>query len=73
MAERVCRSFHSRLRDEFLAIEGFETLGAAKRLTPTWKEDYNNYRPQSSLADRAQRRSPPRVPSALPATQLLPS
>jgi hypothetical protein len=31
LAERVCRSFHSRLRDEFLAIEGFETLGAAKK------------------------------------------
>ncbi|MFN5469844.1 MAG: integrase core domain-containing protein [Pirellulaceae bacterium] len=40
------------MRDEFLAIEEFETLGAAKSLTRTWKEDYNSCRPHSSLAYR---------------------
>jgi putative transposase len=42
-------SFHSRLRDEFLATEMFESLSAARRLTAAWKEDYNTVRPHSSL------------------------
>jgi transposase InsO family protein len=42
-------SFHSRLRDEFLATEVFESLVAARKLTATWREDYNHHRPHSSL------------------------
>ena len=42
-------SFHSRLRDEFLATEVFESLAAAQKLTTAWREDYNHYRPHSSL------------------------
>lgn len=42
-------SFHSRLRDEFLNVEEFESLVAARRLTARWKEDYNEVRPHSSL------------------------
>jgi putative transposase len=42
-------SFHSRLRDEFLAIEVFENLSAARKLTAAWREDYNHHRPHSSL------------------------
>lgn len=42
-------SFHSRLRDEFLALEVFESLVAARKLTQAWKDDYNNHRPHSSL------------------------
>lgn len=42
-------SFHSRLRDEFLATEEFESLAAARRLTTAWREDYNHHRPHSSL------------------------
>ena len=42
-------SFHSRLRDEFLASEVFENLAAARQLTAAWKEDYNHHRPHSSL------------------------
>lgn len=42
-------SFHSRLRDEFLACEVFESLGAARRLTGAWRDDYNHHRPHSSL------------------------
>lgn len=42
-------SFHSRLRDEFLATEEFESLSAARQLSTAWKEDYNHHRPHSSL------------------------
>jgi transposase InsO family protein len=42
-------SFHSRLRDEFLALEVFQSLVAARKLTQTWKEDYNHHQPHSSL------------------------
>lgn len=42
-------SFHSKLRDEFLARELFENLLAARRLTAAWREDYNHERPHSSL------------------------
>jgi transposase InsO family protein len=42
-------SFHSRLRDEFLAMEVFESMRAARRLTAGWQRDYNEVRPHSSL------------------------
>lgn len=42
-------SFNSRFRDEFLALEIFDNLHAAKRLTVGWQINYNEYRPHSSL------------------------
>jgi putative transposase len=42
-------SFHSRLRDEFLAVEVFESLSAARKLSASWQEDYNQHRPHGSL------------------------
>lgn len=42
-------SFFSRFRDEFLAIEIFESLPAARKLTQAWRQDYNHHRPHSSL------------------------
>jgi len=42
-------SFHSRLRDEFLALEEFENLPSARLLTAAWKTEYNDCRPHSSL------------------------
>jgi len=42
-------SFHSRLRDEFLGLEIFDSLPAARALTAAWREDYNHCRPHGSL------------------------
>ncbi len=42
-------SFHSRLRDEFLNREEFESEGQALALGTLWKEEYNTERPHSSL------------------------
>lgn len=42
-------SFNSRFRDELLAVEEFESVAAARKLTASWREDYNQYRPHSSL------------------------
>ncbi len=42
-------SFHSRLRDEFLEMEEFESLFTARTLSVSWKKDYNHDRPHSSL------------------------
>ena len=39
-------SFHSRVRDEFLALEVFESLPPARTLTAAWKEDYDHRRPR---------------------------
>lgn len=42
-------SFHSRLRDELLSTEEFETLREARELATQWRMDYNHHRPHSSL------------------------
>ena len=42
-------SFHGRFRDEFLAMEIFEGVRAARTLTAAWKDEYNTQRPHSSL------------------------
>ena len=42
-------SFHSKIRDEFLARELFENLRAAQAQTAAWRDDYNHHRPHSSL------------------------
>jgi putative transposase len=42
-------SFHSRLRDEFLNREEFESQVQAQALGTLWKEEYNSERPHSSL------------------------
>ena len=42
-------SFYSRFRDEFLAMEIFESVRDAQALTATWRDDYNAQRPHSSL------------------------
>jgi putative transposase len=42
-------SFGSRLRDELLSVEQFDSLLEAKVLIGDWKHEYNTYRPHSSL------------------------
>ena len=42
-------SFHSKLRDEFLGCEVFESLSDAAALGATWRRQYNEVRPHSSL------------------------
>jgi transposase InsO family protein len=42
-------SFHSRFRDEFLAVELFESLVEARAATKAFRDDYNTQRPHSSL------------------------
>jgi IS30 family transposase len=42
-------SFNSKLRDELLSVEIFETLPQAKALTTWWRLEYNHRRPHSSL------------------------
>ncbi len=43
-------SFHSKVRDEFLNLEDFESEAQAQALGTLWKEEYNTERPHSSLA-----------------------
>ena len=42
-------SFNGRLRDEFLAIEQFDSLLEARVLIEDWRIEYNTKRPHSSL------------------------
>lgn len=41
--------FNSRLRDEFLSLEWFDSLAETKVLTDLWRRDYNHIRPHSTL------------------------
>ena len=42
-------SYGSRMRDELLAIEQFDTLLEAQVLVADWRTEYNTYRPHSAL------------------------
>ena len=42
-------SFHSRLRDEFLDREEFETVADAQAKAAWWRREYNTIRPHSGL------------------------
>lgn len=43
-------SFHSRLRDEFLECEEFESVADARAKATWWRREYNTIRPHSALA-----------------------
>jgi putative transposase len=42
-------SYGSRMRDELLAIEQFDSLLEAQVLVADWRDEYNHYRPHSAL------------------------
>jgi putative transposase len=42
-------SFHGRLREECLRVSWFQNLFDARRKIATWRRDYNEQRPHSSL------------------------
>jgi putative transposase len=42
-------SFNGRLRDECLNANWFASLMDARRKIETWRQDYNQHRPRSSL------------------------
>jgi putative transposase len=42
-------SYGSRIRDELLAIEQFDTLLEAQVLVADWRTEYNTHRPHSAL------------------------
>ena len=64
-------SFFSRLRDEFLGMEVFDNLPAARKLTLAWKEDYNHHRPHSSLGYVPPSEFAARCAASAPATPAL--
>ena len=46
-------SFNGRLRDECLNVEVFFTLADVHDKLERWRQDYNQVRPHSALADRS--------------------
>lgn len=42
-------SYGSRMRDELLAIEQFDTMLEAQVFVADWRAEYNDYRPHSAL------------------------
>ena len=47
-----CESFNSKMRDEFLNGEIFDTMWEAEVLTKIWVQEYNTKRPHSSIGYR---------------------
>lgn len=47
-----CESFNGRLREECLRVSWFENLFDARRKISSWRQDYNEQRPHSSLGYR---------------------
>ena len=48
----IIESFHGRLRDECLSVNWFLSLEDARSKIKTWKKDYNEFRPHSSLGNK---------------------
>lgn len=51
MQNGFIESFNGRFCDEFLKEVLFSTLTDARAQIDTWKEDYNNHRPNSALGN----------------------
>jgi putative transposase len=59
-------SFHSRLRDELLNGEEFESLTEARVLAEDWQRDYNERRPHSALGYQTPSQYAARCPRCCP-------
>ncbi len=46
-----CESFNGKLRDEFLTTHWFEKMADVQVHLEKWREEYNRFRPHSSLGD----------------------
>ena len=49
MQNGFVESFNGRMRDECLNEHLFDTLRHARHMVAAWRDDYNRYRPHSSL------------------------
>ena len=49
MQNGYIESFNGKFRDECLNEHWFETLHQARSVVSTWRQDYNEVRPHSSL------------------------
>ena len=47
-----CEAFDGRLRREGLSQHWFDALAEAQVIRETWRQDYNNYRPHTTLGLR---------------------
>ena len=45
-------SFNGSFRDECLNVNWFMSIGDAQEKIETWRQDYNHFRPHSSLNDK---------------------
>jgi putative transposase len=50
-----CESFNSRLRDEFLEVQEFESVADARQKADWFRREYNKVRPHSSLSYKTPR------------------
>ncbi|GAB2897246.1 hypothetical protein GCM10027202_26290 [Microvirgula curvata] len=56
-------SFNGSLRDECLNVHWFLSLADARDKIERWRQDYNEFRPHSSLGDRTDSQRVPASPS----------
>lgn len=66
-------SFHSKLRDEFLECEVFETVTVAQALGTAWRRSYNEERPHMSLGYRTPAEFARTCVASIPASASIPA
>ena len=65
-------SFHSRLRDELLNMEQFESVRHARECIAAWRDDYNDDRPHGALNGLTPSEYARRCADSVPVAALLP-
>jgi len=61
-------SYGSRMRDEILAIEQFDSLLEAQGLVADWRDEYNTHRPHTQRSACHPNRVPPTLADRTPNT-----